>query len=81
MSCVVGIDHPYKMQVAKAFVVLKDGSLGSDELKNEIMEYCRKNLAKYSLPSEIEFRKSFPKTLVGKVAYTELVKEENNCKK
>lgn len=76
MSCVVGIPHPYKQEVAKAFIVLKDGVEESESLKKEIMKHCSKELAKFSLPSEIEFRSSLPKTLVGKVAYTELIKEE-----
>lgn len=80
MSCVVGIPHPYKQQVAKAFIVLKDGVLETDELKEEIMNHCKKDLAKYSLPADIEFRKSLPKTLVGKVAYTELQKEVDSNK-
>lgn len=76
MSCVIGIPHSYKMEVPKAFIVLKDGVEATDELKEEIMNHCKKDLAKYSLPTEIEFRKSLPKTLVGKVAYTKLQKEE-----
>lgn len=81
MSCVVGIPHPYKIQVAKAFIVLKDGIEPSEELKIEIMKYCTKDLAKYSLPSEIEFKKNLPKTLVGKIAYTELISEEESNEK
>lgn len=77
MSCVVAKEHSYKHQVAKAFVVLKDGVTPSEQLKADIMEHCQKDLAKYSLPAEIEFRESLPKTLVGKVAYTELMEEEN----
>ena len=40
------------------------------------MAYCRKNIARYALPREIEFRDQLPKTLVGKVAYRELEAEE-----
>ena len=43
---------------------------GQDE--KSIKEHCAKNLAKYSIPAEFEFRDSLPKTLVGKVAYTKL---------
>lgn len=78
MSCVVAKKHPYKHQVAKAFVVLKDGVEATEKLKEEIMNYCMKDLAKYSLPAEIEFKKNLPKTLVGKVAYTELIEEDEN---
>lgn len=78
MSCVIGIDHPYKVQVAKAFIVLKPGIELSDEVKKSIKEYCEKNLAKYSWPFEYEFRSELPKTLVGKIAYVELEKQEKN---
>lgn len=77
MSCVVAKEHPYKHQVAKAFVVLKDNIIPTDGLRDEIMEHCKKDLAEYSLPAEIEFRESLPKTLVGKVAYTQLMEENN----
>ena len=40
------------------------------------MAHCKAHIAKYALPSEIEFRESLPTTLVGKVAYTVLEKEE-----
>lgn len=76
MSVVIGIDHPYKMQVAKAFIVLKSGLKANDEIKQKIREHCEKNLAKYSWPYEYEFRDSLPKTLVGKIAYKELADEE-----
>lgn len=78
MSCVIGVDHPYKVQVAKAFVVLKDDVEANETVRNEIYDHCAKNLAKYSLPYEIEFRKDLPKTLVGKVAYRKLEEEEKN---
>ena len=76
MSCVIGIDHPYKVQVAKAFIVLKNGIIASDEILESIKAHCEQNLAKYSWPYEYEFREELPKTLVGKVAYNELAKEE-----
>ena len=76
MSCVIGVKDPYKMQKVKAFVVLKEGVEPSDAVRQEILEYCRKHIAKYAMPYDIEFRKDLPKTLVGKVAYTVLEKEE-----
>lgn len=75
-SCVIGIDHPLKVQVAKAFIVLKDGMEATDEIRNKIREHCEKNLARYSWPYEYEFRSELPKTLVGKVAFQELIDEE-----
>ena len=75
-STVIGIPHPYKVQVAKAFIVLNPGYKPNKDTLNEIKSYCEKNISKFSLPYEYEFRESLPKTKVGKIAYTELEKEE-----
>ena len=72
---VVGIPHPYKMEVPKAYIVLKKGHHKSDKLINELKELCKKNLAHYAIPKEFEFRSSLPKTIVGKVDFNELQKE------
>lgn len=71
-SCVIGVSDPYKMQKVKAFVVLKKGVKNDPELIEDIMEHCRKHVAKYAMPYVIEVRDSLPTTLVGKVAYTKL---------
>ena len=76
MSCVIGVPDPYRMQVVKAFVMLKPGVPANDETKEELMAYCRKHIAKYAMPKDIEFRTELPKTLVGKVAYRQLEEEE-----
>lgn len=75
MSCVIGVKDPYKMQKVKAFIVLRDGIKPSEDIRQELHEYCKKDVAKYALPYQIEFREELPKTLVGKVAYTVLEKE------
>ena len=76
MSCVIGVPDPYKMQKIKAFVKLNPGVEKNDVTRNAIMEHCRKHVAKYSMPYDIEFRDEMPKTLVGKVAYRVLEEEE-----
>jgi len=76
MSCVIGVPDAYKMQRVKAFVMLKPGVPADDETREELLAYCRKNIAKYAMPKEIEFREELPKTLVGKVAYRVLEEEE-----
>ena len=76
LSCAVGVPDPYKMHVVKAFVVLRQGVEPSDKLKKEIIENCKKNISRYGVPKEIEFRTELPKTLVGKVAYRVLEEEE-----
>ena len=76
LNCgVIGVPHPYKVQVPKAFIVLKSNVELSSKVKNDIKEYCEKNLAKYMLPKEYVFKESLPKTLIGKVNYRELEKE------
>ena len=76
MSCVIGVPDSYKMQKVKAFVKLAAGVEASEETKQAILEHCRKNVAKYAMPYDIEFREDMPKTLVGKVAYRVLEEEE-----
>ena len=76
MSCVIGIPDPYKIQKVKAFVQLAPGHEASDELKARILDHCRERVAKYAMPYDVEFRDQLPKTLVGKIAYTVLEKEE-----
>ena len=75
-SCVIGVKDPLKMQRVKAFIVLKDGYKADEAMREDLMKHCKAHIAKYALPSEIEFRDSLPTTLVGKVAYTILEKEE-----
>lgn len=65
---VIGVPHPYKQQVPKAFVVLKDG-YSSFLIKPEIKNLCNKHLAKYMVPYEIVIRKKLPKTKLGKVDF------------
>ncbi|HIT36618.1 MAG TPA: long-chain fatty acid--CoA ligase, partial [Candidatus Faecousia intestinavium] len=48
----------------------------SDATRQSILAYCRKHIAKYAMPYDIEFRDDLPKTLVGKVAYRVLEEEE-----
>ena len=76
MSCVIGVPDSYKMQKVKAFVKLSAGCEPTEETKEKILDHCRKNIAKYAMPYDIEFREELPKTLVGKVAYRQLEQEE-----
>ena len=81
MSCVIGVPDSYKMQRVKAFVMLKPGVPSNDKTREDILAYCRKRIAKYAMPKEIEFREELPKTLVGKVAYRVLEEEEEEKRK
>ena len=76
ISCVIGVPDEYRVQRIKAFIVLRDGKEPTEEIKKSILEHCGKTIAKYAMPREFEYRKELPRTLVGKVAYIELEKEE-----
>ena len=76
MSCVIGIPDEIKIQAVKAFVMLKPKVPANEAMRKQIMDYCKRHIAKYAIPKEIEFRDELPKTLVGKVAYRVLEEEE-----
>ena len=72
-ACAIGIPHPHRGEAVKVFVVLKEGETATQD---ELLEYCQTKLAKYKLPTEIEFRIELPKTNVGKILRKDLRAEE-----
>jgi len=72
-ACVLGVPHPYRGETVKAFVVLKEGEEASAE---EVIEYCRANMARYKVPATIAFRKELPRSHVGKILKKVLREEE-----
>jgi long-chain acyl-CoA synthetase len=71
---VVGVTDPKVGQLIKAYVVLQSDARGKIS-EEEIIEFCRENLAHYKVPKIIEFRGELPKTDVGKVSRRELREE------
>lgn len=78
---VIGIDHPYKKQVPKAYIILRDNFDLTDDLKKDIKLFCEKNISKFALPYEYEYVKEIPTTKVGKVAFTKLMEEDRKKRK
>ncbi|WXG42601.1 MAG: long-chain fatty acid--CoA ligase [Promethearchaeati archaeon SRVP18_Atabeyarchaeia-1] len=78
MAATVGVPDPSVPgnERVKAFVVLKPGVAETEELKEQIREYCKKKLAPYKVPKFIEFRKELPMTLVGKVLKRKIREDE-----
>jgi Acyl-CoA synthetases (AMP-forming)/AMP-acid ligases II len=76
---VIGVPHKYKVEVAKAYIVLEEGYDDSFSTKKSIKEHCEKNLAAYAMPHDFEFRKSLPTTLIGKVNFRELERESREA--
>ena len=72
-ACTIGIPDRKRGENIKVFVVLKEGMTAT---KEELLDFCKTQLAKYKLPTEIEFRTELPKTNVGKVLRKQLRAEE-----
>ena len=77
MSCVIGVPDPYQDAEGEGLRDAQTRRISPPRPAVEaLLAYCRKHIAKYAIPSEIEFRQELPKTLVGKVAYRKLEEEE-----
>ena len=74
-SAVIGLPDVYKGQRVKAFVVPKKGISPDQTERDRLMAYLKNRIARYALPSEIEFRTELPKTAVGKIDTKKLERE------
>ncbi|HOW84189.1 MAG TPA: long-chain fatty acid--CoA ligase [Spirochaetota bacterium] len=68
-ACAIGIPDTYRGETVKAFVVLKPGESMTSE---DVIEYCKQKLAKYKVPTQVEFIETLPKSGVGKILRKEL---------
>ncbi len=73
---VVGKPDPERTEIVKAFIVLADGYMASDELKGELQEHVKRATAPYKYPREIEFLEELPKTISDKIRRVELRERE-----
>lgn len=62
-ACTVSVPHPDRVEVPKAYVVLKEGRTAT---VSELVSFCRQHLVAYKVPKQIEFVEDLPKTSVGK---------------
>ena len=69
----IGIPDERRGETVKSFVVLKPGT---EATTDEIIEFCRENLAAYKVPRSLEFREELPKSSVLKILRRKLVEEE-----
>jgi long-chain acyl-CoA synthetase len=72
-SATIGVPDPKRGESIKSFLVLKPGEHATAE---QVIAYCRSNLAAYKVPRVIEFRESLPKSGILKILRTELRREE-----
>lgn len=72
-AAVIGLEHPTRGQMIKAYVVLREGkTVGEGELK----AFMKARMSAYAVPHEIAFRDTLPKSPVGKTLKKELIAEE-----
>jgi long-chain acyl-CoA synthetase len=74
-AAVAGLPDEYRGQTVKAYIVLKPDTTATAE---EIIAFCRERMARFKVPTAVEFRGSLPKTLIGKVLRRVLLEEEAN---
>lgn len=72
-ACAIGCPDAYSGERVKAYVVLKPGEEATNE---EIIAYCKENLAKYKVPKYVEFVNDLPKSAIGKILRKELRRME-----
>jgi len=72
-ACTIGLPHEYRGETVKAFIVVKDGQ---DLTEDEVVKYCKENLAAYKVPKIIEFIDELPKSAVGKILRRKLKEME-----
>ena len=75
---VVGAPDALRGVVIKAYIVLKSGYEGSDELAKDIQHFVREETAPYKYPRLVEFVKALPKSFSGKVKREILRKHAEN---
>ena len=71
---VVGVPDAKVGNIIKAYVVLQSEARGKIS-EEEIIQFCKDNMAHYKVPGIVEFRGELPKTDVGKVSRRELREE------
>jgi len=69
---IVGKPDAARGQIVKAFIVLRPGYPASDALKEELQLHCKRAIAPFKYPREIEFVAGLPKTTSGKTRRVEL---------
>ena len=74
-AAAIGVPDEYRGEAVKAFVVKQQGSAVTEE---ELVSYCKENLAAYKVPKLVQFRDELPKSTVGKILKRVLEDEERN---
>ena len=68
-AAVVGVPDAYRGETVKAYVSLRPGQTATAE---ELIAFCRQQMAAYKYPRQVEFLDELPKTVSGKLLRREL---------
>jgi acetyl-CoA synthetase len=66
-AAVIGISHEVKGQGIYAFVTLKAGLKGTEDLRKELLAHVRKVIGPIATPDKLQFADALPKTRSGKI--------------
>ena len=66
-AAVVGFPHDVKGEDLYAYVILKVGQTGSDELRKALVAHVRKEIGPIASPGKLQFVPGLPKTRSGKI--------------
>jgi len=76
LAAVVGIPDELRTESIKAFILLNENYVASQELENEIRDYVKTRLSPHEYPRHIEFVETLPMTATGKIKRKELRDDE-----
>jgi acyl-CoA synthetase (AMP-forming)/AMP-acid ligase II len=79
-TAVIGVSDPYRGETPKAFIIIKPEYAGKVS-EQEILDWCKDNMAAYKRPRLVEFREELPKSAAGKLLKRILVEEETRAAK
>ncbi|MCE7735684.1 MAG: long-chain fatty acid--CoA ligase [Candidatus Heimdallarchaeota archaeon] len=63
-AAVAGLKHEVKGEIVAAWIVFKEGMSATEE---EILAFCKENMAPFKIPKQITFRDELPKSMIGKI--------------
>ncbi len=72
-ASVAGIPDKYRGETIKAYIVLKEGEKMTEK---EVTDYCKEHLAKYKVPTHVEFMEELPRAMTRKAIKRKLIEEE-----
>jgi acetyl-CoA synthetase len=76
MAAAVGKPDPLRGEVVKAFVILREGRSGSEDLATELQNLVKGRLGAHEYPREVEFVRELPMTYSGKIQRKVLRQQE-----